>query len=89
MGSIVAIVFIWALFMSGVGFVLSRMEAKINNAPPKTLSAILWCVLVPACLGIVVVGARMHLTRAANSRKAEQVRTEAAQVVLDERRPGA
>ncbi len=77
MGTVIFLLLLWALIGAGLGFVLSRIESKVNNQPPRTLNCILWVILT-GIIGILVVGVRSSLTYAGGIRKDVQASGDAA-----------
>jgi hypothetical protein len=72
MAGILIILIIWAVFASGVGFVVAKIEQKVNNLrEPRLKSAILLSVLLGP-LGWIILAARSGMTFAGNISKGMQ-----------------
>jgi uncharacterized membrane protein len=72
-----AFLIIWVLFATAVGWALATIESKVNAAPKRMKSAILWSVLTGP-IGWIVVAARSNLKFAANFTQSRRLQDEVA-----------
>lgn len=77
-----AFLLFWCVFAVSVGWVLATIESKVNNAPKRTRSAVLWSVLTGP-IGWVVVMMRSNLKFASDFGKSQRLQGELARQQLD------
>lgn len=81
MGSLVAIFFVWCIFAAPLGWLFAYIEGRVNQAPRKTLSAVLFSVLLGP-IGWIILAMRSGLAYASTQRANQNVTAEAARLVI-------
>jgi apolipoprotein N-acyltransferase len=83
MGSLLGVFIVRCLFAVPAGWLFAYVEGRVNQAPRRTLSAILFSVFLGP-IGWIIVGMRSGLTYAGTQRKNQEVTAQAARLVIQQ-----